>query len=60
MAMMKELMGCFTRSKRGEEKGDGAGESGGRKEGTRDRRLSHSTHDEKSAMTVILSMLPGG
>lgn len=27
MAMMKEIMGCFTRSKRGEEKGDGEGES---------------------------------
>lgn len=27
MAMMKEIMGCFTRSKRGEEKGDGDGES---------------------------------
>lgn len=56
---MKEIMGCFTRSKRGEEKGDGEGESAWQ-EGMRDQRLSHSTHDEKSAMSVILNMLPGG
>lgn len=45
MAMMKEIMGCFTRSKRGEEKGDGERESlPGRKEcGIGDFPTAHMT-----------------
>lgn len=44
---MKEIIGCFTRSKRGEGKGDGDGDSSWQ-EGMRDRTLSHSRHDEKA------------